>query len=107
MLSAFIDRFSNVSVLSAFSLPKAERVFRHMGWESAYGLNQQKRYFKITRSSLPSVNELPDGRVIAVVSKADLPHSEKCVDFYEVKNSLTHYPMKYFQIDLNEDGSLR
>ncbi|OGT21446.1 MAG: hypothetical protein A3C55_06310 [Gammaproteobacteria bacterium RIFCSPHIGHO2_02_FULL_42_13] len=113
MLSDFLDKFTNVSILFATVLPQAREIFRQAGWQMTQDLNGDEKFYRIIKPSLCPVDTLPDGRAIAIFSNVDVigprPHidSGRYVDFYVVKANPSHYPLKYFQIDLDETGKLR
>lgn len=99
MLSEFSEKFSDVYLLCASVLPQAVEFFTKIGWESTIDHNQRKKFFKIIRTVLEPLNELPDGKVIGICSE----------DFYKVKNNPLQYQhlMRYFPIELDADKKLR
>jgi len=114
MLAAFVDKFTNVCVLSAHVLPQAEAVFRALGWSKTMHnqLNSTYSHYKIIRPVLPELTELPDGDAIAVFSQANvrtavLTPEEKLIDAYRVMEQQGKYLKKYFKIDLDGDQKLR
>lgn len=111
MLKDLSDKFTDVSVLSGSVLPQSEKIFDRVGWEKISVCNYGKlrtKYFKIIRPVLPILDALPDGRVIAIFSKIDdAIDSKEHIDFYTVQAHLEKYKIKYFQIDLDENGQLR
>lgn len=105
MLKDFTDKFADVHLLTASVLEQSEEIFSHSGWK-AYDTDYQKKYFKIVRPQAKQLDALPDGRAIAVFSKVDAAGSKRHVDFYQVKSNPASYNMKYFQIELDENGKL-
>jgi hypothetical protein len=109
MLTDFSIRFSDICVLSATVLPQAETVFSHSGWEKI-SINDHNRlttrYFRIIKPTLPKLDILPNGCVIAVFSQADVADSHTLIDYYKIKVAPNNYQMKYFQVDLDEHGKL-
>jgi hypothetical protein len=93
MITTFEEEFTNIVALSAFVLPQSEDAFHKSGWEK-----QMREYMKIIKPSVPTLNSLPGGRVIATCSE----------DFYKVKSNPEQYTnlMKYFQIQLDDKGQL-
>jgi len=104
MLTSFPRKFTNISVLSASVLPQAEKVFTKADCEIKYGCNNAKKHIKIIKPGLQPLNTLPNGRVIAVCSQTEI---DGYADYYTIKNNSKYkHLIKYFQIDLNENGSL-
>lgn len=106
MLSALQEHFPQIAFLSAHPIPDSVKVFEGLGWTSNT-YNRQKVFYKLLTPMLASSSELPDGRVVGIFSKADDSDSKEWVDFYRVQQSPKKYALKYFQIDLDEDGYLK
>lgn len=99
MLSTFISKYDDIHILTAFVIPQSHAVFKHLGWTDINPHKYDTKYFyKIVKKGLEPVNELPDGRVIAICPAS----------YYEVKNNLDKYQssMKYYKIDLDENQNL-
>jgi hypothetical protein len=107
MLADFSNKFTNISVLSGSVLLQAEKAFEKMDWKIKYGCNNTKKYIKIIRPGLQPFNILPNDRVIAVCSQTEITSNEY-TDCYTIQDNPKKYQhlIKYFKIDLNEDGSL-
>lgn len=96
MLTELGNEFTDIHVLSASVLQKAEKVYCQLGWKNtSHFANKNKEYYQIIKDGLSPVSELPNGQVIAICP----------VDYYEVKNNSDKYRhmMQYFQINLDED----
>lgn len=111
MLSEFSSKHSHVCVLKVNSLPQSIEKFKHLGWEDgrienwedlhllrgpASNENKIGYFFKKIHESVPAVEALPDGHVIAVTP----------VCYYAVEKNPNVYPMKYFKIKIDSDGKL-
>lgn len=111
ILSEFSSKYTQVCVLKVNSLPQSIEKFKHLGWEDgrienwkdlhlprgpASNENKIGYFFKKIRESVPAVEALPDGHVIAVTP----------VCYYAVEKNPNDYPMKFFKIKIDSDGKL-
>lgn len=103
MLSAFSNKFTALSVLTASVLPQSQNVFARLGWEL---IGSSKLFFKMLKPVIPSYKELPHGLCVAVFSSSDLPALHEKTDFYKVQAKPTKYQIQYYELSLDTSGKL-
>jgi len=110
MIAALTQRFPKVTVLTAKVIHQSVDIFSAMGWQKIEELYRAYDYLtkfnKVVKTGLAHTSELPDGYVVAVFSKVDVPDAREHIDFYTVQRNPGKYQMKYFKVDLDSDGNL-
>lgn len=78
-----------------------------------YNYNQcTSHWYKLidNRPIVPQLDALPDDRALAIFSRADVDNPQNgknYVDGYMVKEHPEKYKLKYFKIDVDNEGKLR
>ncbi len=93
MISELSFKFPDVCVLKGNLVQASVEKFKHLGWESE---NKEGYFFKKIRESVPALEALPEGHVIAVTS----------AHYYTIYKDPSDYPMKYFKIKIDSYGIL-
>ncbi|CAL6098582.1 Conserved_hypothetical protein [Hexamita inflata] len=105
MIQALQDKYVDVTVLTGQVLDEAQDVFQRMGWEKINKKQDNNFYLKCLKPISKQHNELQDGLCLAVFSKFDL-EDKIGINYFQIKENLDERKLKYFQIDLDEQGRL-